>query len=327
MVLFFFALICFCIVLVPHIIYAIMKLLSLVCHFHVTYHHYGYTALGMLIAWLILFGWGHWFGRYFYEVKEVSIACKNLPKSFEGMKVVHISDLHLDGWEGHEEKLQEIIDSINSLDADVIFFTGDLVSLSKDELKPFTKQLSQLKAKEGVYSIMGNHDYLPYNKKMSDRDRDAMVKAVEQMERDMGWHLLLNEHAFIHRGNDSIAVIGCENQDSGMHIVIRRGDLKKAMAGTEGTYPIILTHNPNHWEDEIIPNKAFKDGALTLSGHTHSGQFRVLGFSAASFIYKEYDGLYTKGDHNLYVNIGLGGTMPMRIGATPEVTLITLSTK
>ncbi len=328
MVLFFFSLICFCIVLVPHLIYGIAKLLSLVFHFHVSYHNYGYTALGMLIAWLLLFSWGHWFGRYFYEEKDVEIACKGLPEAFDGYRIVHISDLHLDGWEGHQEKLQEIIDSINDLNPDLIVFTGDLVSLSQDELLPFAKQLGQLKAKDGVYSIMGNHDYLPYNKKKTPKERFDMVKEVQRIEReDMGWHLLLNENDIIRRGNDSIAIIGCENQDSGMHIVIRRGNLKKALQGTEGMYPIILTHNPNHWEEEIIGNEKLKNGALTLSGHTHSGQFRVFGLSVAAFIYKEYDGLYTKGDHNLYVNIGLGGTMPMRIGATPEITVIKLKKK
>lgn len=325
MIIFFFSLICFAIVLIPHIVYIVVKAISLIAHFNVSYHHYGYTALGMLVAWLLLFSWGHWFGRYFYEVKNVEIACKNLPKSFDGMKIVHISDLHLDGWAGHEDKLQEIVDSINNANADVIMFTGDIVSLSKDELKPFTKLLSQLKAKHGVYSIMGNHDYMPYNRKASEKQRNANIKELQRMEReDMGWHLLLNEHAFIHRGNDSIAIVGCENQDSGVHVVIRRGNLSKALSGTEGTYPIILTHNPMHWREEITSCKALKDGALTLSGHTHSGQFRVLGFSAASFIYKEYDGLYTNGNHNLYVNIGLGGTMPMRIGATPEITVIRL---
>ena len=109
----------------------------------------------------------------------------------------------------------------------------------------------------------------------------------------------------------------------GIHHIITRGDLKKASEGTEGHYPIILTHDPTHWRGEIV-----KGGpSLTLSGHTHAGQFRVLGWSVARFIYDEYDGLYTDGDHNLYVNIGLGGTMPMRIGATPEITLLTLKSK
>ena len=109
----------------------------------------------------------------------------------------------------------------------------------------------------------------------------------------------------------------------GIHHIITRGDLKKASEGTEGHYPIILTHDPTHWRGEIVKGRP----SLTLSGHTHAGQFRVLGWSVARFIYDEYDGLYTDGDHNLYVNIGLGGTMPMRIGATPEITLITLKSK
>lgn len=294
-------------------------------HFHVAYKPYGITALVMVAMWLLLFGWGHWFGRYFFEVKEKSIAVNGLPASFQDYRIVHISDLHLDGWNGEQEKLQEIVDSINAQKPDLICFTGDLISLSLDELPPLIPVLKGLKAKDGIVAIMGNHDYLPYNRKMSDKERAELVRKLQMMQREqMGWNLLLNENIIIHRGNDSIAILGCENQSMGVHSIIKRGDLRKTMAGTEGMCRILLTHDPTHWRGEVVGKT---DIPLTLSGHTHSGQLRVLGFSAARFIYNEYDGLYTEGNQQLYVNIGLGGTMPMRIGATPEITVLNLEKK
>lgn len=344
-------------------------------HFHLAYKPFGYTALGMMAAWLILFCWGYFFGRYFHEVKPVTIACKGLPKAYDGFRIVQISDLHLDGWKGHEDELLGIVNEINALNPDAIVFTGDLVSLDESELKPFIPILSQLKSPNGVVSIMGNHDYLPYNRSLSDKERAYKISDLQRMQReDLGWHLLLNDNCPVfpyrthknradenraefgsastlgsitstpHNEAPSVSAtasqrdsvgreaapsprgvyfIGCENQSMGIHNVISRGDLKKASEGTERHYPIILTHDPTHWRGEIVKGRP----SLTLSGHTHAGQFRVLGWSVARFIYDEYDGLYTDGDHNLYVNIGLGGTMPMRIGATPEITLITLKAK
>lgn len=328
MIIFFIIFITVVVALLPHIVFVAAKLLSLVFHFHVSYAPYGHAALYMVLLWLVLFSWGHFFGRYFYQVKHVDIACEGLPASFDGYKIVHISDLHLDGWKGHEDKLQEIIDSVNAQDADAVVFTGDIVSLSKDELKPFVTQLRQLKARDGVFSIMGNHDYMPYNRRVPQRQRDADVKELQRMEReDMGWDLLLNESRILHRGSDSIAIVGSENQDSGVHVVIRRGDLAKALQGTDGLFHLILTHNPMHWKEEIVRNPMLRNGSLTLCGHTHAGQVRIFGLSVAAFIYKEYDGLYTEAMHKLYVNIGLGGTMPMRIGATPEVTAMKLKSQ
>lgn len=324
--------ICGGVVLLPHIIYIIVRVVSLTLRRKVRYRPYGYATLVMMAMWLLLFGWGYLFGRYFHEVKKVEIACKGLPRGFDGYRVVQISDLHLDGWKGHEDTLQGIVDEINALHPDLIVFTGDLVSLSKDELPPLAGILKQLKARDGVFSIMGNHDYFPYDHDITEAERAKDVAELQRMEReDVGWRLLLNEHAILHHGGDSIALVGSENQSLGSHGTahIRRGNLKKAVSGTEGITKIILTHDPTHWRGEILDAPCLKheNVPLTLSGHTHAGQFRVLGFSVARFIYKEYDGLYTEGDRNLYVNIGLGGTMPMRIGATPEVTYFILRSK
>lgn len=310
--------------LVPHIVYIVAKVVSLLGHFRVSYRPYGYTALGLVIAWLLVFSWGHWIGRFFFETKTVDVEVKGLPQSFEGYRIVHISDFHLDGWAGHEDKFAEIVDSINAQNPDLIVCTGDVVSISTDEINPFIPILKRLKAKDGIISIMGNHDYQPYNRAIPERLRSANVARLQNIEREqLGWKLLLNEHTLIHRDSDSIAILGCENQSLGVHKVIQRGDLHKAMQGTEGICSILLTHDPTHWRGEVIPKT---DIPLTLSGHTHSGQFRVFGASVAAFVYDEYDGLYTEGDQHLYVNIGLGGTMPMRVGATPEITVLNLHT-
>lgn len=312
--------------LLPHIAYIIAKVLALFFHFHVPYRPFGFTALGLAGLWLCLFAYGNLFGRYFHETKKVEIPCKGLPESFKGYRIVHISDLHINGYEGKDNLLHSIIKEINALKPDLICFTGDLVSIDEAELTHFLPLLRQLKAKDGVISIMGNHDYMPYKRNVSNKERAMNVAELQRMEReDLGWKLLLNENTFIHRGNDSIAIVGSENQSLGIHSIIRRGNLTKALKGTDQSFRIILTHDPTHWRGEILGKARSKDdGTLTLSGHTHSGQFRVLGFSVARFIYKEYDGLYTEGNQHLYINIGLGGTMPMRIGATPEITLITL---
>lgn len=312
--------------LLPHIAYIIAKVLALFFHFHVPYRPFGFTALGLAGLWLCLFAYGNLFGRYFHETKKVEIPCKGLPESFKGYRIVHISDLHINGYEGKDNLLLSIIKEINALKPDLICFTGDLVSIDEAELTHFLPLLRQLKAKDGVISIMGNHDYMPYKRNVSNKERAMNVAELQRMEReDLGWKLLLNENTFIHRGNDSIAIVGSENQSLGIHSIIRRGNLTKALKGTDQSFRIILTHDPTHWRGEILGKARSKDdGTLTLSGHTHSGQFRVLGFSVARFIYKEYDGLYTEGNQHLYINIGLGGTMPMRIGATPEITLITL---
>ena len=312
--------------LLPHIAYIIAKVLALFFHFHVAYRPFGFTALGLAGLWLCLFAYGNLFGRYFHETKKVEIPCKGLPESFKGYRIVHISDLHLDGYAGKEDVLLSIVNDINALKPDLICFTGDLISIDESELPPCIPQLKQLKAKDGVVSIFGNHDYMPYKRMASKREWTDRVTRLARMEHDeLGWELLLNNNLFIHRGNDSIAIVGCENQSMGIHSIIRRGNLTKALEGTDQSFRIILTHDPTHWRGEILGKARSKDdGTLTLSGHTHSGQFRVLGFSVARFIYKEYDGLYTEGNQHLYINIGLGGTMPMRIGATPEITLITL---
>ena len=308
--------------LLPHIVYLLVKLVGFVAHFRVGYRPFGIAALVLVAVWVLTAIYGNVYGRFHHEVKQVQLTFCNLPAAFDGLRIVHISDLHLDGWVGHEKELQQRACEINALNPDIICFTGDLISLSPDELKPLIPILRQL---HGVYAVLGNHDYMPYTRWGNDGKREAALAELVRMEREeLGWTLLLNESNVIRRDNDSIAILGCENQSVGAHPVIQRGDLRKALSGNEDTFCILLTHDPSQWRKEVLPDTNIP---LTLSGHTHAMQLRLLGFTPSKWIYPECDGLYSEGEQHLYVNIGLGGTLPWRIGATPEITLITLKAK
>jgi hypothetical protein len=175
--------------------------------------------------------------------------------------------------------------------------------------------------KKAVYAVLGNHDYLPYAR-IGARERNSAVAELVRMQREeLGWQVLLNESDVIRRDTDSIAILGCENQSVGAHPVIQRGDLRKTVQGVDSMFSVLLTHDPSQWRKEVLTET---DIPLTLCGHTHAMQLRLFGFTPSKWIYPECDGLYSEGEQYLYVNIGLGGTMPWRIGATPEITLITL---
>lgn len=308
--------------LLPHIIWLVIKIIGCFAHFNIAYKPFGYTAIILTSIWILLVLYGNTIGRFRYEIKKQEIKLQNLPDEFNGYRIVHISDLHLNGWEGHANRLKKIVKEINSLDPDIICFTGDLVSTSAEEIKPFKEILSSLRAKDGIYSVMGNHDYIPYNHKLSENERWWAVEQVIKSEREeLGWDLLINENRVIHRGNDSIAILGTENQSVGVLNVVQRADLLKTTQGTEGMFRILLTHDPSYWRNDIVNQT---DIPLTLCGHTHAMQVRLFGITPAKLFYPECDGLYKEGNQQLYVNIGLGGTLPLRIGATPEITLITI---
>lgn len=272
-----------------------------------------------------------WYGalitRNSIDVNEVTIEIKGLPKTFDGYRIVQISDFHVGTYGNDTTFVHKIVERVNSLNPDIVFFTGDIVNRHAPELQPFIKNLAQIKAPGGVYAILGNHDYGDYYDWDSpidkDNDRHQLLSAFD----DMGWDLILNDHRWLVNGNDSIALIGVENiGDPPFHIY---GDLQSAYPTTGDSHTkILLSHNPAHWENDIAdhPNQNI---ALTLSGHTHAMQMQMGNISPASLRYKYWEGLYhdTQGQQ-LYVNIGLGAVgLPMRIGAAPEITLITLRCK
>ena len=276
-------------------------------------------TLSILLAAMIVDG--ATIGRTNFAVKEVEFRSPDLPANFDGYRIVQLSDLHTGGWMGYEDKLQEAIELANKQEADMIVFTGDLINGKAEELKGFEAIYKQLRAKDGVYSIMGNHDYGSYVHWSSKEEEQANIDTLQQEEASFGWKMLNNANKIIYHRGDSIALIGVENW--GELRFPRRGNLKEAIKGIEEfPFKILLTHNPKHWREEVLPQT---DIELSLSGHTHAWQISVAGYSPAVFMYPEWQGMYTEGNQSLYVNIGLGIIgFPMRIGARPEITVITL---
>lgn len=263
-------------------------------------------------------GYGALIERNCFRIKEVSISFENLPEGFDGYRIVHISDIHARSFAGRERHLARAIDKINGLNPDIAVFTGDLITLSPDELDSLAPILGRIQAK--TFSVLGNHDYSIYSNS-SAQARQAHLENLISREKALGWDLLLDEHRIISKDTDSIAVIGVQNTSPSRHFP-SKGDLKKASKGTNGMFRIVLSHDPMHWENEILG----QDYPLTLSGHTHAMQLSLLGWSPSRLIFDQHRGLYTRNGQSIYVNPGLGETIfPARIGVRPEITVITLT--
>lgn len=246
---------------------------------------------------------------------------KALPPSFDGYKIVHLSDLHLGTFKLYPLALHNIVAKANAEKADLIAFTGDLVNYDSNEINNFRQEMSKLRAKDGVISVMGNHDYLMYVKFQGDSANSDHIRHLQNEQKNAGWHLLLNENIPIHRGNDSIYVIGSEND--GEKPYPSRGNLASATKGiSKGNFCILLTHDPSQWRKKVLP---LTDIQLTLSGHTHAGQLKILGHSVSEFKYREWDGMYYEGKRALLVSSGVGeALMPFRLGAWPNIDVIVL---
>ena len=265
--------------------------------------------------------YGAFIERNHAQTNNVEIVSDNVPSSFDGYKIVHISDIHLLSFIGREEALARMVEKINAQEPDAILFTGDIVTLNSSEFDTTKDILAKLHANDGVFSILGNHDYSLYTRWESEELLKKDADAIIQQQRAFGWNLLLNENRNIVRGTDTLSIIGVENTST-KHKFRSFGNLGTALQGAEGEFKILLTHDPSHWRNEVLPTT---DIDLTLSGHTHAMQSTLFGWSIISFVYKEYMGLYKEGNRYLYVNIGLGETMfPFRVGARPEITVITL---
>lgn len=246
---------------------------------------------------------------------------RDLPPAFDGYKIVHLSDLHLGTFKLYPRALHNIIAKANTEKADLIAFTGDLVNYDSNEINDFRQELSKLKAKDGVISVMGNHDYLMYVDFQGDSANSNHIRYLQNEQTNAGWRLLLNENISIHRGNDSVYVIGSEND--GEKPYPSNGNLSAATKGIpKGSFCILLTHDPSQWRKKVLP---LTDIQLTLSGHTHAGQLKVLGHSVSEFKYKEWDGMYYDGKRALMVSSGVGeALMPFRLGAWPNIDVIVL---
>ena len=262
------------------------------------------------------------------EVKEVELAFDRLPDAFDGYRIVQWSDAHLGTYNGRTAIVERQIQTINNLHPDMICFTGDLVSRKTDEALPYRDLLAQLHAPDDVFSVLGNHDYDNYVNWKNESDKLADRKALCDLQEKAGWQLLNDDYAIVRRGDQQIVLIGTEN--FGDHPFEKRGNLAKAYSGlNDGNFKIELQHNPYAWRANTLTNSNID---LMLAGHTHAWQIMLtLGnwrWSPACLRYPEWGGAYNEGNRWLYVNIGTGMVgPPMRIGATPEITVITLRKK
>ena len=281
-------------------------------------------GLWILILPPMMLLYGTLIERNLMQTRDVEITSEKLPASFDGYRIVHISDIHLRSFQGRENTLRKFIDKINSQQPDAVLFTGDLVTINASELDNTEHILAQLKAKDGVFSVLGNHDYSFYSNWPGEEERKKDAELIIARQRAMDWELLLNECRNISRAGDTISIIGVENTSSKRKFRTY-GDLDRAMKDANSGFKILMSHDPSHWRSQVIGKT---DIDLTLSGHTHSMQFTLFGWSIISHVYKEFNGLYNENEQYLYVNIGLGETMfPFRIGAMPEMTIITLKSK
>lgn len=282
-----------------------------------------WTGLGVSVVFVLVYLYGMYVGSAKMEVTQVQFAHKDVPKTFDGYKIVQLSDVHVGSLIGdRQELLKEAVEAINDQHADLVVFTGDLQNKRASEIDAHRQLLSSIRAKDGVLAVLGNHDYAEYMSGTKAEKDSCVQLTVNAIER-LGWTLLRNEHVVIRRGNDSIVVAGMENDGEGRFPQL--GDISKTLNGVgEGAFIVMLEHDPTSWHRKIVP---YSHAQLTLSGHTHGGQISILGWSPASFVYSEYNGMYNNGRHSLYVTKGLGGVVPFRLGATGEIVVITLNSQ
>lgn len=266
-------------------------------------------------------------GAFAYKVHKVRVQLPNLPKEFDGFKIVHLSDIHLGSFSS-SEPLERAFTLVNAQKPDVIFFTGDLVNNLASEAAPHLDTLKKLSAQYGVFSSIGNHDYGDYVQWDSKEEKRKNFEKLMNTHTEAGWKLLMNEHHTIERDGAKLAIIGIENWGAAMNFP-KRGDLKRAYAGAEQhAVKLLLSHDPSHWDAQV--RKEYKDIDITFSGHTHGAQFgiEIPGFrwSPVQYFYKQWAGLYRDGTQYLYVNRGLGFLgYPGRVGISPEITVMELS--
>jgi predicted MPP superfamily phosphohydrolase len=265
-------------------------------------------------------------GKYNFKVLKYTLIFDDLPEAFDGFTLTQISDLHSGSFD-NVEKVNYGIDLVNQQNSDVIFFTGDLVNNKTAEVLPWMEHFSKLSAPYGVYSVLGNHDYGDYAQWSTNDEKTNNFKTLCDVQKEMGWDLLLNESRFIEKSGERIALVGVENW--GMGGFKRAGDLNKSLElVSESDFKILLSHDPSHWEAEVLPHP-YKIH-LTLSGHTHGMQFGIdipgwFKWSPVQWRYKQWAGLYEKNQQHINVNRGFGYlAYPGRVGMWPEISVITL---
>lgn len=282
------------------------------------------TGLMVATAPIIAGLWGIFKGAHDYTIHRVKIALPNLPDAFNGLKIVQLSDIHAGSFPS-EHPLHRAVDMVNKENADLLFFTGDLVNNVADEVEPYISVFGQMNAKMGKYSVFGNHDYGDYISWDSKAAKQQNLEQLKKAHAAMGWRLLWDEHVYLEKDGQKIALIGIQNS-SGTRSFHTYGDLDKACKDCEAPVKLLLSHDPTFWDAKI---RDFEDIDITFAGHTHGAQFGIeLGkvrWSPAQYIYKQWAGLYQKGKQYIYVNRGFGYLgFPGRIGILPEITVMEL---
>lgn len=282
-------------------------------------------ALGIAAIPFASLLYGMYQGRYNYRVLNYVLHFDDLPDAFDGYRITQISDIHSGSFD-NPEKIQYGIDLINEQKSDAIMFTGDLVNNTASEMDSWKGTFGKLSAPDGVFSVLGNHDYGDYVNWESAAAKKANLDALKNVHGEMGWNLLLDENKKISRGKDSIAVVGVENWGAGFKQV---GDLNKAASNlSEDEFKILLSHDPSHWEEKV--KKDQKKFHITLSGHTHGMQFGIeipgwFRWSPVQYRYDHWAGIYEEAGRFLNVNRGFGFlAYPGRVGIWPEVSVIEL---
>ena len=314
---------------VPKVVYMLFSIIGLSCS-HLLHRkksprphkNYG-NLLGLLfvpILWFVLF-YGSFIGFQKLDINHQTFTSPDLPKAFNGYRIVQFSDAHVGTYAGKRQcLLQRAIDSINALRPDLIVFTGDIQNTKPQELYQHMDILSKLKAKDGIFSVLGNHDYAKYVD-CSEAEKEANCRETISLEKQLGWNLLLNSHQIIERGKSRIVIAGMENDGDGK-VFPQKGDINKTLKGVDDhDFILMLEHDPSSWKRKIIPDGRAQ---LTLSGHTHKMQFALFDWCPLSITGAEFNDWYTENQQSLFVTAGLGGLIPFRFGAPGEIVVITL---
>lgn len=286
-------------------------------------------ALGLAAIPFSALLFGMFKGKYNYKVLRYELTFDDLPEAFDGFTLAQISDIHSGSFD-NPEKVAYGVDLVNQQKADVILFTGDIVNNKTSELLPYTSIFSKLSAPHGVYSVLGNHDYGDYTYWETPAEKVQNMETLKRLQKEMGFRLLLNENCNLEKDGAIITLVGVENWGKGRFK--KAGDLEKAVAGVPAdAFKILLSHDPSHWEAQVLPHPY--PFHLTLSGHTHGMQFGidipgVIKWSPVQWRYKQWAGIYQQGSQFLNVNRGFGYlAYPGRVGMWPEISLITLKRK
>ena len=282
------------------------------------------VGLSSTLFFSLLYGFGN---KYNYKLIKKKLALKGLPLAFKGFKIIHISDIHSGSLKDKAAVLKGI-ELIEKQNADIVLFTGDLVNDRASEMHDWMDVFGKINAPHGVYSTLGNHDYGDYVKWDTVEEKKQNLEALKQVHHDLGWRLLMNENISIEKNGEKIKIVGIENWGAKARFP-KYGKMDLAMQGvSKEEVAILLSHDPSHWEAEVIPK--YSSVQLTLSGHTHGMQFGLenpyFKWSPVQWVYKQWAGIYDNKDQQLYVNRGFGFLgYPGRVGILPEITLIELT--